>query len=216
MNRATILTVLAAVFMVFTTGCLKKIPLSVTNGLEDCSINCVYISRGWDSVWGSNHLPGTDVLEPGKTAEVMIQPGVYDLQVIDKNGDTYTLNDIRIGSDGFNWTVTVGDMDPITSSMSIMDYAGQYPIAITNNLSQLEINGIWISPSYRDNRGNNHLQGEVLFPGDTYTIYVESAVYDIFIEDTKGNTYTRTERNITDLDGYSWNVSAAHADQNQY
>ena len=212
MSRTTILTVLAASFLILTTGCLEKTSLSVTNSLETCNITCVYISRGWNTVWGSNHLPGTDVLEPGQTAEVMVQPGVYDLQVIDENSDTYTLNDIRVGADGFNWTVTVSDMDLISSSVSIMDYAGQCPIAITSNLNQLEINGIWISPSDHDDWGNNHLQGEVLFPGDTYTIYVQSASYDIFIEDTKGNTYTRRRRNVTELDGYSWSVSTSHAD----
>ncbi len=212
MNRETILTVLAAALIIFTTGCMEKIPLSVTNGLETCNITCVYISRGWNTAWGSSHLPGTDILVPGKTAEVMVQPGVYDLQVIDENGDTYTLNDIRIEADGFNWTVTAGDMDPISSSVSIMDYAGQCPITITSNLNQLEINGIWISPTDRNDRGDNHLQGEVLFPGDTYTVYVQSANYDIFVEDTKGNTYTRRRRNVTGSEGYSWSVSTAHAD----
>ncbi|MCK5035792.1 MAG: hypothetical protein KAS73_07870 [Candidatus Sabulitectum sp.] len=212
MNRATILMVLAAALPVLTTGCLEKTPLSVTNGLESCNITCVYISRGSGTVWGSNHLPGTDILEPEKTAEVMVRPGVYDLQVMDVNGDTYTLNDIRVGTDGFNWTVTMDDMDPISSSVSIMDYAGQCPIAITSNLNQLEINGIWISPTDRNDWGDNHLQGEVLFLGDTYTAYVQSANYDIFVEDTKGNTYTRRRRNVTGSEGYSWSVSTAHAD----
>ncbi|MEA3266377.1 MAG: hypothetical protein U9P42_05470 [Candidatus Fermentibacteria bacterium] len=212
MNKTTILAVLAAAFLVLTTGCMEKTPLSVTNGLETCNITFVYISRGSSTLWGSNHLPGTDILEPEKTAEVMVRPGVYDLQVIDENGDTYTLNDIRVGADGFNWTVTMDDMDVDPSPVSIMQYAGQCPIAITSNLSQLEINGIWISPSDRNDWGNNHLQGEVLFSGDTYTIYVQSASYDILIEDTKGNTYTRRARNVTGSEGYSWSVSTAHAD----
>lgn len=212
MNRATIPTVLATVFLVLTTGCMEKIPLSVTNGLETCNITCVYISRGSSTAWGSNHLPGTDILEPEKTAEVMVQPGVYDLQAIDENGDTYTLNDIRAGADGFNWTVTMNDIDAVSSQVSIMNYAGQCPIAITSNLNQLKINGIWIAPTGRNDRGNNHLQGEVLFPGDTYTVYVQSANYDIFVEDTKGNTYTRRRRNVTESEGYSWGVSTAHAD----
>jgi len=212
LNKATILTILAAAFLVHSAGCMDKVPLSVTNDLETCNITCVYISRGSGTVWGSNHLPGTDILEPEKTAEVLVRLGVYDLQAIDENGDTYTLNDIRVGADGFNWTVTMNDMDVVSSQISIMDYAGQCPITITSNLNQLEINGIWISPTDRNDWGNNHLQGEVLFPGDTYTVYVQSANYDIFVEDTKGNTYTRRRRNVTGSEGYSWSVRSSDTD----
>ncbi|MCK5133047.1 MAG: hypothetical protein KAR40_12950 [Candidatus Sabulitectum sp.] len=213
MNSKALLCILAAVIILPATGCLEKVPLAVTNGLENYDIHCVYISRGTDNVWGSNHLPGTDVLVPEKTAEVMVQPGVYDLQVTDEDGDTYTLHDIRIGSDGFSWRVTLDDMDDVSSSAANLQNAGQCPVTITNNLNNWDVNGIWISPSDGDDWGDNHLDGEILYPGDTYTAYVQPDTYDIYIEDEDGDTYTRWSVVVAGNGrAYTWNVSLSDID----
>jgi len=211
LNGKTLSRILTAAIILFSTGCLEKVPLAVTNGLEEYDIYCVYISRGTDDVWGSNHLPGTDVLEPGKTAEVMVQPGVYDLQVIDEDGDTYTLHDIRIGADGFEWTVTLDDMDEINSSSTNLQNTGQCPITITNNLGSWDVYGVWISPSDGDDWGDNHLGEEILYQGDTYTAYLQSDTYDIYIEDEDGDTYTRWSV-VVEPGGYTWNVRISDID----
>lgn len=210
-SRKSYICILSLAFILFLTGCLEKVPLSVTNELENYNIQYVYISRGTDHVWGTNHLPETDLLEPGKTAEVMVRPGVYDLQVIDEDGDTYTLIDIRIGSDGFNWTVALADMDEKTSSTANILHAGQCPFTITNNLDNRNVNGIWISLTNGKNRGDNHLGGEILYPGDTYTAYVQSNTYNIYLEDHHGDTYTRRST-FVDITGHTWNVRLSDSD----
>jgi hypothetical protein len=195
------------VTVLFSTGCLEKVPLVVTNGLENYDITCVYISRGTDNFWGTNHLPGTDVLAPDQEAEVMVRPGVYDLQVIDEDGDTYTLQDIRIGTDGFNWTVKIDDIDLDTA----VQYAGQCAVAVTNNLLNRNLSGVWLSPSSGGDWGDNHITGERLYHGDTYTAYVQSDTYDIYVEDESGNTYTRWDA-VVSGEGYTWLVSMKDAD----
>ncbi len=213
MNRKTLFGILTSAIILFSTGCLEKVPLTVTNGLEHYDIHCVYISRGTDDVWGSNHLPGTDVLQPGKVAEVMVQPGVYDLQVMDEDGDTYTLREIRIGADGFEWTVTMESIDETGSPSSVtnLQNAGQCPITITNNLGSWDVYGVWISPSDGDGWGDNHLGEEILYQGDSYTAYVQSNTYDIYIEDEDGDTYTRWGV-VVESDGYTWDVSLCDID----
>ncbi|MCK5785653.1 MAG: hypothetical protein KAH54_03735 [Candidatus Sabulitectum sp.] len=209
MHRSTafraVITMLA--LFLFSTGCLEKVPLNVTNGLENYDIQYVYISRGSDAVWGTNHLPGTDVLEPGRVAEVMVQPGVYDLQVMDEDGDTYTLNDIRIGTSGFNWTVTLEDIDSKNANTSSsLTHAGQCPVAITNTLKSGHVNGVWISPSGSDEWGDNHLNGEILYTGDSYTAFVQADTYDIYVQDESSESYTRWSI-LVERAGYNWNVA---------
>ena len=210
MRTARIITVLAAAAITLLCGCFEKVPLSVTNGLENYDIHIIYISRSSDSVWGTNHLPGTDILAPGRTAEVMVTQGLYDIQVTDEDGDTYTLDDVKIGSEGFNWTVTIDQMDqePATSA-SIP--SGSYPVVITNDLGSWDIRGIYISPSNSDSWGDNHLAGEILYPGDTYTAYVEGDTYDIYLEDEDGDTYTRWSVYVGGS-GYNWSVTLSDLD----
>jgi len=207
LKSRTIVYLTSVVCVVLLTGCLEKVPLIVTNGLENYDITCVYISRGTDNFWGTNHLPGVDVLAPGREAEVLVRPGVYDLQVTDEDGDTYTLQDIRIGANGFNWTVTMDDIDLATA----VQYAGQCAVSITNSLHNQNLNGIWLSPSTGGNWGSNHIGGEVLYPGDTYTAYVRADTYDIYVEDDNGSTYTKWDV-VVSTEGYSWSVTVKDMD----
>jgi len=202
----------ASILLLFTTGCFNKVPLTVTNGLEDYNIHCVYISRGSDNLWGTNHLPGTDILAPGKTAEVMVTAGVYDIQVMDEDEDTYTIRGVTVGSDGFSWTVTLEDLDqPAPAAPVNLQNAGQCPVTISNGLGDWEITGVWISASNTDSWGDNYLVGEVLYPGDSYTAYVQSGTYDIYLEDEDGDTYTRWEITIGS-NGYSWEAALSDLD----
>lgn len=194
------------------SGCFEKVPLSVTNGLEMYDIHVIYISRNSDNIWGTNHLPGTDILEPGKTAEVLVSPGIYDIQVTDQDGDTYTLNDVTIGDEGYNWTVTIAQIDPVQTAVSgSANITGSCPVTFTNDLGSWDITGVYISPSDSDSWGDNHIQGEILYPGDTFTAYVESNTYDIYLEDEDGDTYTRWEVYIGNS-GYQWEVTLSDID----
>lgn len=212
MRARSITLLLAAVSMALVCGCFEKVPLSVTNGLGDYDIHVIYISRSTDDVWGTNHLPGTDILEPGRTAEVMVTAGVYDIQATDEDGDTYTLNDVKVDGDGFDWTVTIDQIDPVqVSSSGGAPISGSCPVTLTNDLGSWDITGVYISPSDSDSWGENHIQGEILYPGDTYTAYVEQNTYDIYLEDEDGDTYTRWGIYVGS-NGYTWEITLSDLD----
>ena len=42
---------------------------------------------------------------------VDITPGTWDIQVVDEDGDSYTIWTEEIGQTGFTWNVTLDDMD---------------------------------------------------------------------------------------------------------
>jgi hypothetical protein len=211
-NRKALFFLLTAILFLFSTGCFDKVPLTVTNGLQDYNIHCIYISRDSDNLWGTNHLPGTDILEPDKSAEVMVAQGVYDIQVTDEDGDTYTIRGVTVGSDGFNWIVTLENLDQTTpSTPANLQNAGPCPVVVTNSLGSWNITGIWISPAASESWGDNYLGAELLYPGDTYTANVQPGFYDIYLEDEDGDTYTRLDVEVTSI-GYTWEAALSDLD----
>lgn len=84
-------------------------PVSITNGLGSYDIWYAYVDPS-DSPWGDDRL-GSDILEPGATLTVWVDPGTYDIKVEDVDGDTYTLRGVEVGPEGYDWEVTLGDMD---------------------------------------------------------------------------------------------------------
>jgi hypothetical protein len=92
-------------------GCYDPAKVIITNGLEDRNIEYVYVSSGSEEDWGTSNLPDWKVLKPGESHEITVLPDTYDLQVVDQNGNTYTLWDIEIETSDFTWEVTESDMD---------------------------------------------------------------------------------------------------------
>ena len=54
---------------------------------------------------------GADILTAESQITVWVDPGTYDMQVEDEDGDTYTLWGVEVGEDGYTWNVTLADMD---------------------------------------------------------------------------------------------------------
>jgi len=85
--------------------------IRITNGLERYTIRYVYISPDASGSWGDDKL-GSDVLIAGQSRSWTVDPGVYDLRVKDEDGDTYTRNDIRVGSgETYEWNVALSELD---------------------------------------------------------------------------------------------------------
>lgn len=83
--------------------------IEITNGLGGWTIWYVYVDPT-DAPWGEDRLGG-DLLYPGDVLTVYVDPGSYDIQAEDEDGDTYTLWNVNIGADGYAWDVTLADMD---------------------------------------------------------------------------------------------------------
>jgi hypothetical protein len=103
---------IATLFMfLVAAGCYDPAKVIITNGLEDRNIEYVYVSSGSEEEWGTSNLPNWKVLKPGESHEITVLPDTYDLQVVDQYGETYTVWDVEIETEDYEWKVVPSDMD---------------------------------------------------------------------------------------------------------
>jgi len=84
-------------------------PVTIVNGLGSWDIFFVYVDPS-SAPWGDDRL-GSDILQPGDEITVLVDPGTYDMRVEDEDGDTYTKWEIEVGANGYQWEVTLAEMD---------------------------------------------------------------------------------------------------------
>ncbi len=85
-------------------------PITIENDLGSWTIWYIHGSPV-DASWGEDRL-GSELLDPGESFTFYVNAGEnYDLKCEDEDGDTYTLWDVYVGSDGFYWSVELSDMD---------------------------------------------------------------------------------------------------------
>ncbi len=85
-------------------------PVRITNGLGSWDVWYAYVSASSQSDWGEDRL-GSSILSPGGVLTVWVDPGTYDIMVEDEDGDTYTRSGVTVGAAGYDWEVTLSDMD---------------------------------------------------------------------------------------------------------
>ena len=105
-----LLAVLAAVSaLTLLAGCgTGSVPVKITNDLGAWNIEEVYIDPS-DEAWGENLL--SDIMEPGDDKTFNVPADTYDIRVVDEDGDSYTLWGIEVGAEGYDWEVTLADID---------------------------------------------------------------------------------------------------------
>ena len=104
-----IVTVLALLLTAtLISGCSGNVPVKITNDLGAWNIEEVLIDLS-ENPWGENLL--TETLTPGDDETFMVAPGTYDIMLIDEDGDEYTRWEVEIGSGGYDWAVTLEDMN---------------------------------------------------------------------------------------------------------
>ncbi len=97
--------------LLVSVSCFDPAKVIISNDLEDRNIEYIYVSSSSEDEWGINSLPEWKVILPGESHEITVLPDTYDLQVVDENGDTYTLWDIEIKEENFLWEVVAVDID---------------------------------------------------------------------------------------------------------
>lgn len=103
---AVILTVLLG------SGCgYEPVRITVVNGLGSWDIHGIYISGTGEDSWGLNSLSSSSVLAPGDSIAIAVEPGSYDLQIADEDGDTYTRWNQEVTPEGYRWEVRLGEID---------------------------------------------------------------------------------------------------------
>jgi hypothetical protein len=73
--------------------------LTIVNDLENLSVWNAYCSPGNSDSWGEDWL-GTSILEAGSELKILLDEGVYDIQLVDSEGSAYTAWQINLGTEG--------------------------------------------------------------------------------------------------------------------
>lgn len=184
--------------------------ITITNGLEDYDIYYIQIDPS-DSPWGDDRLGEDEILEPGESFTLEITEGTWDIMVTDEDLDTYTLWLVDIGPEGYEWNVTLDDMDSgweeeeYLEPILIETGEGDAPVVITNNIGGYVIYFVYVSLS-EEAWGDDLLGMEILDQDDVITVWVDPGLYDIQVEDEDGDTYTLWEVEVG-IDGYYWSVT---------
>jgi hypothetical protein len=180
--------------------------VSITNDLGDWTIWWVYVVPEGEGFW-DDRLE-TYFLYPGETIHVLVDPGTYDIQVEDEDGDTYTLWSVDVGADGYDWDVTLDYLDAYDYTYGTGE--GTCPVDIYNALGDWTIWYVYVDLS-SEPWGDDRLGTEVLEPGEMFTVWVDPGTYDIQVEDEDGDTYTLWDIPV-DESGYYWEVTLADMD----
>jgi|GEM_PF-336703 len=193
-------------------------PVTIVNGLGSWDIYFVYVDPS-SAPWGDDRL-GSDILLPGDEITVWVNPGTYDIQVEDEDGDTYTKWEVAVGADGYEWEVTLADLDATGSGeVGLMpvpeDYTvgqGSAPVTFTNDLGGWDIYGVRIDPSSEPEWGEERLGAEYLLTGgQSVTVMVDPGTYDMQVIDEDEDTYTKWEV-VVGEEGYDWSVTLSDLD----
>lgn len=94
----------------YTVGA-GPIPVTFTNGLGNWDVHAVFIDPSSEPEWSEERLGATYILTQGQSFTVMVVPGTYDIRLVDNDGDTYSRWEVPIGTGGYQWTVTLEDLD---------------------------------------------------------------------------------------------------------
>jgi hypothetical protein len=86
-------------------------PVTFTNDLGGWDIYGVLIDPSSEPEWSDERLGPEYMLGDGQSVTVMVDPGTYDLRVVDEDEDTYTKWEVEVGEEGFDWDITLSDID---------------------------------------------------------------------------------------------------------
>ncbi len=187
--------------------------VTITNDLEAWDIVEV-LADPTDEPWGEDRLGG-EILAPGESVTFEVEPGEYDISITDEDFDTYTRWAVEIGPAGYEWGITLDDLDmgmdmELDEPFVAETGEGTAPVTIVNGLDPWIIDYVWVDPSDAP-WGEDRLDDDFLFPEDMIVVWVDPGTYDIRVEDEDGDTYTLWGVDV-DETGYEWEVSLSDID----
>ena len=83
-----VLALLVAIAPEFTTSAEASVMHRIVNN-TGYTVTRVFIRRSSSDSWGRNWLEGHGNLRTGNDLQVSLEPGTYDIMLVDTDGDTY-------------------------------------------------------------------------------------------------------------------------------
>lgn len=183
-----------------------EIRVVIVNELGAWNIEEILVDPS-DGPWGENRIDA--ILEADEEAVIILdEEGTYDILVIDEDGDSYTLWEVEIDEDGFEWAVTIEDMDSQTSEEEVA-------ITINNELGSWTLWYCYCSTSDGDSWGEDRFGSEIVDAGESFTFEVMSGdYYDIKVVDDEDDEYIIWDVYVGE-DGYVWDVELSDMDNSE-
>lgn len=118
MRRSLVALLLAAAFAGAAT-------LTLVNGTRGWVLRDVFARpAGSGSDWGEDLLGEEGFIGMGASCSLDVEPGVYDIRVVDTDGDGYIRHAVTLET-AFRWKVTLRDMnDPLETANPVYTWGG--------------------------------------------------------------------------------------------
>jgi len=84
--------------------------LILCNALGDWIVTGLYHRNSGTENWSENHLAAS-CIEPKEMYSLLLDPGVYDIRIVDEDNDSYTRHDIEVSDAGSRWSISMADLD---------------------------------------------------------------------------------------------------------
>ena len=201
-------------------------PLTITNDLVDYDIWYLYIDPGPSQsfqtverrvdydIWylyidpagtgPANECMGSNIVYTGDKITVWVEPGSYDIQVVDDTDFTYTYEAFAVSETAATLTVMPEDIDTPRPP------AIPTTVTIVNDLGNYDIHYVYVSRTI-DPWGDDRLGASTLAPGESIDVDITTGAWDMKVEDEDGDTYTLWGQEIGP-EGFVWNVTLDQID----
>jgi hypothetical protein len=162
----------------------------------------VYLSPVSSESWGSDRL-GSNVLQNNQSITISSLPlnsgNQYDIRLIDEDNDTYTKRNVRLSANQ-SIEFSISDLDRRTNTATSSN--NERPSVRIVNKTGYTVYFVYISPTSSSRWGDDVLEDDILRNGQSVTVRLPSPLnitnrYDIQLEDSDGDTYTKKNVLIT-------------------
>ncbi len=212
MKKKILLGAIFSIFMIVSFG--QDLPIIEIINNTGYDVYYLHMSQTASDNWEDDEL-GDDILYDGESTYIRLPypldvTNTYDIKLEDDEGDTYTKWDVTISANSAI-EFTIADLD-VDSDYDYYDTSSSedYPeIEITNNTGYT-IYYVYVSPTDSD-WGDDVLDDDILLDGESvyvtlpYSIDYENE-YDIKLEDSEGDTYTRWAVDVSPYDEIEFTI----------
>ena len=162
----------------------------------------VYLSPVSSESWGSDRL-GSNVLQNNQSITIsslsLNSGNQYDIRLIDEDNDTYTKRNVRLSANQ-SIEFSISDLDRRTNTAASSN--NERPSVRIVNKTGYTVYFVYISPTSSSRWGDDVLEDDILRNGQSVTVRLPSPLnitnrYDIQLEDSDGDTYTKKNVLIT-------------------
>ena len=178
-------------------------PITITNNMVDYDMWYLYVDPAGTEP--TTEYMGSNIVFPDEKITVWVEPGSYDIQVVDDTDFTYSYEAVAVSE-------TAGAVLAVKPEDIDTPRPAEVPATVTviNGLGSWDIMYVYIDRT-DDPWGDDRLGASILEPGASVDVQVTTGTWDMKAEDEDGDTYTLWTQEIGP-EGFVWNVTLDQMD----